>query len=118
MELTDLIATLHAGDLNREAGEELAEVVRAVMATGKKGSFSLTINIKRTGLQKCVIDTDIRSKPPKEDYPIQAMFATTEGDLQSENPNQATLNFKDAKADTREPKEVEAEIIEPKVAGE
>lgn len=100
------VSNLCAGDIAREASEEMENLVRAVMATGKKGKLIFTMEIKPTGIKKCVVSASVKTSVPKEDFPVQSMFATERGQLLRENPDQRLLEFREVEPEKRAAKEV------------
>ena len=108
----ETLEDLHHGDLSEQLGIDLADVVKAVMETGKKGALILKLDVKRTGLKKCVVDTTIKTSIPRDDLPTQAMFATLDGDLQLDNPDQLNFPFRNAR-DRAPLREVKGKEIEP-----
>ena len=81
------------GDLSTTASEELAKVVKAVKETGRKGSITLTLEIKPRGRDSGQVELtgDVKTKAPINQIAPSMLFATDEGDLVRENPAQATL---------------------------
>lgn len=90
--LTDTLRILQGGAFNVNAGELLATMVKAVEETGKAGKLTITIDIKKAGgaLQVIAKATD---KTPEEAPESDLFWATVEGNLTAQNPNQQRLDL-------------------------
>jgi|SRR3972149_1099267 len=102
----DTLRELRDGAVLDEFAVKLNEVTKAVQDTGKKGSITLTIDVRRmTSETIAVIVTDtIKVKVPERDRSGSIMFVTEDNNLQAEHPKQRKLDLKIA--DTPAPKEV------------
>ena len=77
------------------ASDKLAELVAAVDATGKSGSIDLKIKMKKAtrGGAMHITGTVKLNKPAEE--PMEAMlFATPDGNLTVDDPNQQKLDLR------------------------
>ena len=95
---TSLLATLQrhrGGKVLEEASAELAKVVAGVMATGKPGSLTVTLNVKVASRgQNAVTVTDkVTSKVPLTATPDSFWFANEEGALLKDDPRQREMKF-------------------------
>lgn len=90
--LTDTLRMLQGGAFNVNAGDLLATMVKAVEDTGKAGKLTITLEIKKAGgaLQVIAKATD---KTPEEAPESDLFWATVEGNLSVQNPNQQSLNL-------------------------
>jgi hypothetical protein len=72
------------------AGEELAEVVRAVLDTNKAGEFTLKLSVKPNGKgdNAVIVGAKISAKVPQSDLPDALFFADLDGDLLVNDPTQ------------------------------
>lgn len=96
---TSLLATLQrhrGGKVLEEASAKLAEVVAGVMASGKNGSVTITLNVKVASRgQNAVTVTDkVTGKVPSATTPDSFWFATEEGALMKDDPRQKEMQFR------------------------
>lgn len=85
----------------------LAEVVKAVVATGKTGKVTLTLDIKQLGRGGALTVTDtISTKVPKLPVPDTVFFATDDGELVKEDPKQPKLPLREVEAKKEELRDV------------
>ncbi|EKU4729592.1 hypothetical protein HV265_17190 [Citrobacter sp. RHBSTW-00678] len=91
------LAYINKGTLDAELTETLAEVIKAVRETGKKGAVALTLNcamlntrdentMKITPKVSCII--------PELDRADTIMFSTADGDLLRDDPAQVQMDLK------------------------
>lgn len=93
---TDVLRDLNEGKFADECTEALQEVVSSAMSTGKGGALSITLKIKPgKGGNVMQIEHGINVKSPEFERPTDYMFATTNGDLVRESPNQPRLPFRE-----------------------
>lgn len=97
-----ILETLHhleGGCYLDEAGDKLAEIVKAVDQTGKPGKLTLTIGVRKAMSSALAIRGKIAVSLPPEN-PLEAlMFPTPEGNLLTEDPRQAKLPLVPVAAD-------------------
>ncbi|AJK46189.1 hypothetical protein [Burkholderia plantarii] len=93
--ITDTMRYIGGGVFMDQASDKLAELVNAVDTTGKAGSLTIVINVKKaTRGGAMLIVGKVSVKKPAED-PMEAMlFATPEGNLISDDPHQQKLDLK------------------------
>ena len=90
--LVDTLTLIGGGSLNIRAGEELAELVKAVDETGKQGTLTLTINIKKATKSGAMhVTGDTKLKTPADSKIESMLFGTPEGNLLADNPAQGKL---------------------------
>lgn len=91
--ITDILAAIRKGLVAEAAGEELATVVRAVLATRKPGSLTITLAVKpnKGDDETVVISSKIGAKSPTADLPEALFFADDQGDLHREDPRQPEM---------------------------
>ena len=91
--ITDTLRDIRKGMVAEAAGEELANVVRAVTATGKAGSLTIKLNVKpqKGDSETVVISSKITASTPSADMPEAIFFADMEGDLHRNDPRQPEM---------------------------
>lgn len=99
---TDILRDIRRGRVVDAASEQLATIVRGVIATGKPGELTLKLSIKPQGKgdNAVVITTKLTGKEPRDDLPEAIFFADEAGDLLREDPTQTRMF---AEADDGEP---------------
>lgn len=90
--LSYALGLLKSGTLDAEAGELLAGVIKAVDETGKPGKLTLTIAVARQGAALSVLGV-VTDKTPEEKPLPDLFWATPEGHLSLQNPNQRNLDL-------------------------
>lgn len=94
---SEQLAYLAKGSLNDECTEELAELIKAVRLTGKKGTLTLTIEVgmlDKSSEDAMRITGDVKTKPPRLDKPTTIMFSTYDGDLLRDDPEQLKMELR------------------------
>lgn len=81
------------GKLLDEASKALQELVAAVALTGKGGTVTLTLAVKPAtrGQAAVVVQDRMKTKIPQMEPEASFWFATADGDLQKDDPRQASL---------------------------
>lgn len=87
----DTLRRLNAGNTLDEAAEALAKLVQTVDSTGKPGSITLTIALRKPTAGAIAIKGKVQTKLPSTPEPESLMFATTDGTLLVEDPSQRKL---------------------------
>ena len=90
--LSDSLRLLQQGSLNVRAGDMLATIVRAVEETGKPGKLTLTLDVKKVG-GAIQVAGDVTDKTPVEKPTPDMFWATADGELTEQNPNQQKLDL-------------------------
>ena len=93
--ITDTLRILQGGAFLDQCSDKLAEVVQHVEETGKAGKLTITLDIKKAG-GALAISAKASNKVPETKPDEDLMWATVEGNLTQENPNQRKLNFFEA----------------------
>ena len=106
--ITDTLRHLEAGCLIEEASELLAELVKAVDATGKDGSLTISIKLRKATAGALAVTGNVSIKKPAEPAIESLLFATPEGNLLTEDPRQTKLDLKPIAVETKELKQVNA----------
>lgn len=92
--ITDMLRHLGAGVVLDDASEQLADLVKRVDETGKPGSLTLKINLRRATAGALAVTSDITVKKPPEPKIETLLFPTVEGNLLTQDPRQKTLELK------------------------
>lgn len=90
--ISEVMSTLHGGNFAHECSDELKQLVRGVEETGKAGKLTITLDLKKAGgaLQ---IDAKVTRKTPEPKADADLLWATAEGYLSLQNPNQRNLDL-------------------------
>ncbi|MNR97617.1 hypothetical protein D3C72_288010 [compost metagenome] len=105
--ITDILRDIRKGMVAEAAGEELAQVVRAVTATGKPGSLTIKLTVKpqKGDSEQVVISSKLSATTPTADMPEAIFFADMDGDLHRNDPRQPEMfrstDLGDAAVDAR-----------------
>lgn len=97
--IIDTLRRLDGGCLVDRASDELAKVVQAIESTGKPGSITIKLSLKRVGGGALAADGRITCVVPKEAPSVTLLFATPEGSLITEDPNQRKLDLRQVAAE-------------------
>lgn len=84
MLLSELLALHARGDVDREAGELVAEVAQAVALLQKKGSVTLTLSMEMAG-GRILVAAEVTSKQPKP-APEAEMYFNGPAGLTKQDP--------------------------------
>lgn len=92
---TDQLRDIRGGLMVEELTEKMAEVVNAVLATGKKGSCTLKLSFDPASKGDAVITItdEIKAVIPQEKKMGTLMFALPSGTLQRQDPRQSELSL-------------------------
>lgn len=110
----DGLSEINEGALLTALDTKMTELVAAVLSTGNNGSMTLKLTCKRKGgVNQVVIEPKVTASIPEPAIAPRIMFADSNGELHTEDPNQGLLNL-DAPvkvtfttaADANEPKKV------------
>lgn len=91
----ELIRNIDRGNVAFELSKKLAEVVRAVSETGKRGSVSITLDIEpmpKFGSAATAIKPKINANLPAPTLKQTVKFARPDGTLSGDDPNQSTFS--------------------------
>lgn len=86
----DLICDLDEGKVEGQLTNEMHELVRAVGETGKSGTVTLTITVKKSG-QMMAVSSAVKTKLPKPALEITAFYSDEDGALRKDDPRQPPL---------------------------
>lgn len=90
----DTLAELRSGELVDELGGALKEVVGRVLATGKPGSLTLKLKVKKVGKgsgMSLVISDDVKTQLPAPERGDSVLFANDDLSLTRHDPRQPRL---------------------------
>lgn len=95
---TDVLRDIRKGRVVEAASEQLAEVVKAVLDTNKKGEVTLKLQVSPQGKgdNAVIVSAKLSSKAPQADLPDALFFADLDGDLLRDDPTQTRM-FADAR---------------------
>jgi hypothetical protein len=81
------------GGLHTELSEELAELVRTCIETGKKGKLALTVTVVPAKDEDGTVQItdDVKVSTPKPDARPSVFFSDEHGNVSRTNPRQAEL---------------------------
>lgn len=105
------MAFFNKGMLDSEVTEMLAELVKAVRDTGKKGSLTLTINVSmlnRRDENAMKITPNIKSKLPVLERADTIMYSTYDGALLRNDPDQPSLDLREVQTQQTEVRDAPA----------
>lgn len=99
--ITDTLRLLQGGTFIDQCSDLLAGIVRGVEDTGKAGKLTITMEVKKVGAAVSVL-AKVSDKTPETPPDADLFYATVEGNLSLENPNQRKLDLRVAEV-KREP---------------
>lgn len=91
------LAYINRGTLDAELTEALADVIKAVRETGKKGAITLTLNCSMLNTRDentMKVTPKITRTIPELDRADTIMFSTADGDLLRDDPDQMQIDLK------------------------
>ena len=99
--ITDTLRHIGGGVFIDIASDKMAELVSAVDQQGKPGKLVLEITVKKATRGGAMLVTGKATLRKPAEPPMEAMlFATPEGNLIADDPNQQKLDLKVAKGAT------------------
>ncbi len=96
------ISSLHAGLLADEANDKLQDLVKAVDTTGKAGTLTITLSVRKATAGALAVKGKVAAKLPAEPDLEALLFPTPEGNLLTEDPRQQKLDIRPIAAPVRE----------------
>jgi len=91
--ITDTLRLLHGGLFLDTCSDLMAGVVRNVDETGKAGKLTITLDIKKVSGAISVL-AKVTDKTPEKAPDADLFYATVEGNLSVNNPNQRQLDLR------------------------
>lgn len=106
---TDILREIRKGEAVNAATDELAELIRAVKATGKPGTLTLKLKVTPIGRdgKQVEITPDISMSAPSPALNKGIFFVDDQGDLLRDDPDQRPL-FEETSALAAKPRGPEA----------
>lgn len=90
--ITQTLALLDGGAFLDSASEHLAELVKGIDETGKAGTLTITLSLKKAG-GAIQIEATVKAKVPEAKPDSTLLWPTTEGNLVLDNPAQRKLDL-------------------------
>jgi hypothetical protein len=90
MSVVEVLNHLGKGGAIEEMRDELSATCKAVAATKKAGSVTLTINIKPNA-DMVQLEPVVKSSIPKEGHALVNLYVTDGGELSTSDPSQPTF---------------------------
>lgn len=93
MQLMHVLGAMRRGVVVKEASDQLAELVRAVDATQKKGELTIKLTVKpmQGGGAEKAISATVTAKVPRRDLPPAVFFSDGEGTLHRADPGEQDM---------------------------
>lgn len=88
--ISDILAELDEGQTAERATALLAEVVQAVMETGKKGRLTISLAVSKQN-KMAMLKADIKATKPEPATEASMFFVDDEGALRRDDPRQQKL---------------------------
>ena len=95
MNFVDTLNQLDAGNLVDDANDRLAELVKAVATTGKPGSMTITVNVRKATADAMALTGKCAMKKPVEPPAESLMFHDENGQLSTQHPKQISMELKE-----------------------
>lgn len=92
--ITHALRMLDGGAFLDIAGDKLAALVKSIEDTGKSGTLTIKLELKRVGGGAIQITPHISCKTPEAKPEATLLWATVEGNLTVENPSQQKLDLR------------------------
>lgn len=113
--ITDTLRLLQGGIFLDQCSDKLAEVVKSVEDTGKAGKLTITLDLKKASGAISIL-AKVTNKAPEQKPDEDLMWATVEGNLSQQNPNQRNLDLRVAEAGRKDVRTVDQATGEIKSA--
>lgn len=91
-ELYRTLCRVNGGNAIDDLDTELSKLVQEVDASGKPGSITLTLNLRKAAAGALAIKGTVKVKRPAVPEPETLMFPTEAGTLLTEDPRQLKLD--------------------------
>ncbi|CAB4158500.1 hypothetical protein UFOVP703_14 [uncultured Caudovirales phage] len=115
--ITDTLRLLQGGLFLDQCSDLFANVVRSVDDTGKTGKLTITLDVKKVS-GAISVTAKVTDKAPEKAPDADLFYATVEGNLSRNNPNQRELELRVAEpAQKPAPRSVDEPKPEARSAG-
>lgn len=104
--ITQTLALLQGGTFLDQCSELFAGIVKGVDDTGKAGKLTITLDVKKVNAAVSVL-AKVTDKVPERAPDADLFYATVEGNLSLDNPNQRKLDLRVADAPRTEIRQVD-----------
>ena len=95
-----VLQDLRDGRTNTEMSKKFDELIKAVEASGKSGTLSLTIKVapasRAQPVDKVIVQPVVKLTPPKPEVGEDFFWLTDDSELSRNHPRQAALELRDA----------------------
>ena len=95
---TELLGNIYHGSFTDELNTELSELVNQCNLTGKGGEITVVLKLKPYSDGTMEINGDVKTKLPKHERGKAVLFSTPDGNLQTQDPRQKNLEFKEVES--------------------
>lgn len=95
--LKDIRVENEGGDLLPlldHAGDQFADLLKAIVATNKAGTLTLKVDVKPSTAGAMAVKASVTTKKPKGLPPESLLWVTPEGNLIADDPRQVKLELK------------------------
>jgi hypothetical protein len=109
--ITDTLRLLQGGVFLDQCSDLFTSIVRGVEDTGKTGKLTITLEVKKVNAAVSVL-AKVTDKTPEKAPDADLFYATVEGNLSVDNPNQRKLDLRIAEPAPKQVRSVDAEAGE------
>jgi len=81
------------------AGEQFAELIKAIVSTNKAGTLTLKVDVKPSTAGAMAVKATVAIKKPKGLPPESLLWATPDGNLVADDPRQMKMELKPVAAE-------------------
>lgn len=92
--IAEVMGMLQGGTFTDRCSDEMRQLTKQVEETGKPGKLTITLDFKRSA-GALSIDAKVTAKVPETREVPDLFWATVEGNLSLQNPNQRNLELQD-----------------------
>lgn len=100
---TDTLGEVENGALLRDLSEEVHNIVHAVLETRKAGGLTIKLKFTPTGRGSIEVAATYDANVPEHDRPSTTFFATPDGTLLRNDPNQPRLPLREVETNEDKP---------------
>jgi hypothetical protein len=114
--LMETMKLLQGGMFLDTCADMLAETVKAVEDTGKAGKLVITLSLTKSNGALAIV-SNVTNKVPEPKADADLLWATVEGNLTQQNPNQRSLDLRGVDAPARVVRDVDTSRPAAQAAG-